>query len=104
MSNSVSDDIVRFKIEVGVEEKFTYINVTKHTQHSDCHSSSKAGQLAIAEDCAAIFYHDLDFSVNMLGLCNPSSLLFEYSASTLATARRVRVDLEPLRRNLLKLL
>ena len=41
--NSVNDwlsyDIVRFKIEVGVEEKFMCKNVTKQTQHSDCHSS-----------------------------------------------------------------
>jgi len=37
---------------------------------------------------------DLDLTVNMLGLCYPSNLLFEYSASTLATACRARVDLE----------
>jgi len=46
--NSVNDwlfyDIVRFKIEVGVEEKFMCKNVTKQTQHSDYHSSSKAGR------------------------------------------------------------
>jgi len=35
-------DIVRFKIKVGVEEKFMYKNVTLHTQHGDCHSRSKA--------------------------------------------------------------
>jgi len=37
----LSYDIVRFKIEVGVEEKFMYKNVTQHTQHGDCHSHSK---------------------------------------------------------------
>ena len=31
----LSYDIVRFKIEVGVEEKFMCKNVTKQTQHGD---------------------------------------------------------------------
>jgi len=35
------------------------------------------------------------FGVKILGLCYPSNLLFEYSASTLATACRARVDLQP---------
>ena len=40
--NSLYYDIVRFKIEVGVEEKFMYKNVTQHTQHVHCHSSNNA--------------------------------------------------------------
>ena len=43
--NSVYDwlsyDIVRFKIQVGVEQKFMYKYITQHTQHGHCHSSSK---------------------------------------------------------------
>ena len=35
VSNSLSYDIVRFKIELGVEEKFMCKNVTKQTQHGD---------------------------------------------------------------------
>ena len=55
-------DIVRFKIELVVEEKFMCKNVTKQTQHSDCHSSSN------------VIFDDLDLtavhsSVNILGLC-----------------------------------
>jgi len=52
--NSVYDwlsyDIVRFKNEVGVEDKFMYKNATQHTQHVDCHSCSKA-----APPCDALF-------------------------------------------------
>jgi len=33
VSNSLSYDIVRFKIEMGVEEKFMCKNVTKQMQH-----------------------------------------------------------------------
>jgi len=42
VSNSLSYDIVRFKIEVGVEEKFMSKNVTKQTQHVHCDSSNNA--------------------------------------------------------------
>ena len=35
VSNSLSYDIVRFKIELGVEEKFMCKNVTKQTQHGN---------------------------------------------------------------------
>jgi len=35
VSNSLSYDVVRFKIEVGVEEKFVCKNVTKQIQHGD---------------------------------------------------------------------
>jgi len=38
----LSYDIVRFKIEMGVEEKFMYKNVTKQTQHVHCDSSYNA--------------------------------------------------------------
>jgi len=41
-SNSLSYDIVRFKIEVGVEEKFMCKNVSKQTQHAHCDSSDNA--------------------------------------------------------------
>ena len=42
VSNSLSYDIVRFKIEVGVEEKFMCKNVPKQTQHAHCNSSNNA--------------------------------------------------------------
>jgi len=66
VSNSLSYDIVRFKIEVGVEEKFMCKNVTKQTQHVHCDSGGHM--------------HDLDLTVNMLGLSDPSNLLFVLSA------------------------
>jgi len=57
---------------MGVEEKFMCKNVTKQTQHVHRDSSDNAvlrgGHM-----------HDLDLTVNMLGLCDPSNLLFEYS-------------------------
>ena len=40
MNDWLSYDIVRFKIELAVEEKFMCKNVTKQTQHSDCDISS----------------------------------------------------------------
>jgi len=36
VSNSLSYDIVRFKIKVGVEEKFMCKNVSKQMQHAHC--------------------------------------------------------------------
>jgi len=39
VSNSLSCDIVRFKIEVRVEEKFMCKNVSKQMQHAHCDSS-----------------------------------------------------------------
>jgi len=86
VSNSLYYDVVRFKIEVGVEEKFMYKNVTQHRQHGDRHSSSKAAPRR--------HLSDLDLTINMLGLCYPSNLLFEYSVSTLAAACQATVDLE----------
>ena len=47
-------------------------NVTKQTQHVHCDSSDNA-------DLRGGHMHDLDLTVNMLGLCDPSNLLFEYS-------------------------
>jgi len=48
-------------------------NVTKQMQHVHCDSSDNAALRS------AIYMCDLDLTVNMLGLCNPSNLLFEYS-------------------------
>ena len=56
-------------IEVGVEEKFMCKNVTKHVH---CDSSDNAAL------CGG-YMHDLDLTVNILGLCDPSNLLFDYS-------------------------
>ena len=72
-SNSLSYDIVRFKIEVGVEEKFMCKNVAKQMQHVHCDSSDNAA-------LRGSHMHDLDLTVNMLGLCVPSNLLFVLSA------------------------
>jgi len=73
MSNSLSCDIVRFKIEVEVEEKFMCKNVAKQPQHAHCDISDNAplrgGRM-----------HDLDLTVKMLGLCDTSNLLFVLSA------------------------
>ena len=73
----LSYDIVRFKIEVGVEEKCMCKNVTQHTQHGDW---------AVPLCRLRCYFHELDlsaqFGVIILGLCYPSNSLFEYSAST----------------------
>ena len=71
--NSLSYDIVRFKIEVGVEEKFMCKNVAKQTQHVHCDIGDNA-------PLRGGHMHDLDLTVNMLGLCDPSNLLFVLSA------------------------
>jgi len=73
VSNSLSYDIVRFKIEVEFEEKFMCKNVTKQTHHVHCDSSDNAA-------LRGGHMHDLDLTVNMLGLCDPSNLLFILSA------------------------
>jgi len=75
VSISLSYDVVRFKIEVGVEEKFTCKNVTKQTQHLHCNRSDNAALRGGHRPM-----HDLDRTVNMLGLCDPSNLLFVLSA------------------------
>ena len=82
VSNSLSYDIVRFKIEVGVEEKFMCKNVIKQTQHVHCDSSDN-------DALRGSHMHDLDLTVNMLGLCDPSNLLFVLSAEE----RRARLKL-----------
>ena len=73
VSNFLSYDIVRFKIEVGVEEKFMRQNVTEQMQHLHCDRSDNAAQ-------RGGHMHDVDLTVNMLGLCDPSNLLFVLSA------------------------
>ena len=74
MSHSFSHDIVRFKIEVGVEEKFTCKYVSKQR-------NTPTATVVITMRCAAdVFTIDLDFTVNMLGLCDPSNLLLVLSA------------------------
>ena len=73
VSNSLSYDIVRFKIEVGVEEKFMCKNVTKQMQHLRCDRSDNAA-------LRGSHMHNLDLTINMLGLCDPSKLLFVLSA------------------------
>jgi len=70
MSNSLSYDVVRFKIEVGIEEKFICKNVSKQTQHANFDMD------ATWRPCFSI---DLDRAVNMLGLCDPSNLLLVLS-------------------------
>ena len=73
MIDWLSYDIVRFKKEVGVEEKFMCKNVTKQTQHLHCDRCDNA---ALRDG----HMHDLDLTVNMLGMCDPSNLLFILSA------------------------
>jgi len=52
VSHSLSYDIVRFKIKVGVEEKFMCKNVSKQTQHAHCDSRDNK---AMRPCVAAIF-------------------------------------------------
>jgi len=73
MIDWLSYDIVRFKIEVWVQEKFMCKDVTKQTQHFHCERSGNAA-LCVGH------MHDLDLTVNMPGLCDPSNLLFVLSA------------------------
>jgi len=73
VSNSLSCDVVRFKIEVGLKRNSCEKNVTKQTQHIHCDSSDN-GALRGGH------MHDLDLTVNMLELCDPNNLLFVLSA------------------------
>jgi len=73
--HSLSYDIVRYKIEVGVEEKFMCKNVSKQTQHAHCDSSDN-GAMRGGHNISI----NLDLTVNMLGLCDPSNLLLFLSA------------------------
>jgi len=97
--NSVKDwlsyDIVRFKIELGVEEKFKCKNATKQTQHGD----TPVQRIAMAIGQADILLHHTYSGIrthtpssqssrillilngdNRLGLCDPSNLLLVLSA------------------------
>ena len=67
-SNFLSYDVVRFKIEVGVDAKFICKNVTRNTQ-----SPSPIGPPA-----AAIL--DSHSGGNILELCDTGNLLFVLSA------------------------
>jgi len=91
----LSYDIVRYKIEVGVEEKFICQNVTKQMQHGDwvvaaelwpgshfCSCTAYNAYDAYAEPGPAESFDSARIVLNggnMLGLCDPSNLLFEYS-------------------------
>ena len=95
MKDWLSYDIIKFKIEVGVEEKFMCKNVTKQTQHGDWAVAAelwltvifaaasirkrirhiRPAERAESFDWARLVLND----DNMLGLCDPSNLLFEYS-------------------------
>ena len=71
VSNSLSYDVVRFKIEVGVDAKFTCKNVSKQMRHA---------HYATGDARRPCFSIDLDFTVNMLMLCVLSNLLLVLSA------------------------
>ena len=85
--NSVKDwlsyDIVTFKIELGVEEKFICKNVTKQ-QTLQLHLCRRHVSAAVHRHgrsrSSMQLGHDLDFTVNFLGLCDPSNLLCFLSA------------------------
>ena len=72
VSNSLSYDVVRFKIEVGVDAKFTCKNESKQMRHAHYATGDAARR-----PCFSI---DLDFTVNMLVLCVLSNLLLVLSA------------------------
>jgi len=89
----LSYDIVRFKIEVGVEEKFMCKNVTKQTQHGDWAVAAEpwpgshfcSGTAYNAYDAEPSRAESFDMARlvlngnNLLGLCDASNLLFECS-------------------------
>ena len=68
-SNSLSYDIVRFKVEVGVDAKFICKNVTRNTQ-----APSQIGPPAAA------ILDSHSGGVNILELCKTGNLLFVLSA------------------------
>jgi len=68
-SNSLSYDIVRFKIEVGVDAKFICKNVTRNTQAP---SQIRPPAAAILDSHSG--------GVNILELCKTGNLLFVLSA------------------------
>jgi len=87
-------NIVRFKIELGVEEKFKCKNATKQMEHSDmpvqqiamakqsfcCGKHTSAyGHIHRVPSCAESHSARLILNGdNMLGLCDPSNLLVVY--------------------------
>ena len=71
VSNSLSYDVVRFKIEVGVDAKFTCKYISKQMRHA---------HYATGDARRPCFSIDLDFTVNMLVLCVLSNLLLVLSA------------------------
>ena len=71
--NSLSYDIVRFKIEVGVDAKFICENVTRNTQ-----APSQIGPPAAAILDSHSTWHS--GGVNILELCKTGNLLFVLSA------------------------
>jgi len=70
-SNSLSYDIVRFKIEVGVDAKFICKDVTRNPQ-----SPSQIGPPA----AAILDSHSGRGGINILELCETGNLLFVLSA------------------------
>jgi len=81
MSNALSYDVVRFKIEVGVDAKFICKNVT-HTHATFLPYSGPAAGLAVAmlDEWPRPTSPRTASGVNMLGLCDHSNLLFILSA------------------------
>jgi len=75
-SNSLSYDIVRFKIEVGVDVKFICKNVTLNTRELP----AVAGRQRQHSRRHFVDAPRTASNVNMLGLCDPSNLLFILSA------------------------
>jgi len=86
-------DIVRFKIEVGIEEKFICKNVSKQTRHAHFDND------ATRRPCFSI---DLDRAVNMLRLCDTSNLLLVLSAEERHTFLKLLWGLVLLGRSMLQ--
>ena len=82
MSNALSYDVVRFKIEVRVDAKFICKNVTLTRATYLLYSSPAAGLAVAVLDDQAVprpTSQRTASSVNMLGLCGDSNLLFVLS-------------------------
>jgi len=80
VSNSLCYDVVRFKIEVGVDANFRCKNVSKQMQHA---------QYATGDARRPCFRIDLDFTVSMLVLCVLSNLLLVLSADERRTVLKL---------------
>jgi len=70
VSNSLSYDIVRFKIEVGVDAKFICKNITRNTKLLP--KSGASSSAAILDSHSGV--------VNILEVCETGNLLFVLSA------------------------